>query len=497
MNSATDTFRRSLYALLATVAAGLTAGHIVATERSFEPSIYRTTGAAIGPAWPTERPTPTPTLRSNDRSRWATVRALVEEGTYVVGHRDPARASPANPYGDHGILFEDGWQTVDRVLRPDTQEFYSSKPPLLSTLVAGEAWVLKRVFGWSLVDDEQRFWIVRTILLFNNLVPLVFFWLLLGSLLERLGTTDWGRLFVFTAACFATYLTAFATTLNNHTIAAFCCLFALVPTLSIWNGAREAWRFATAGFFAGLMACVDLPSASLAALLFAVLLIKCPTRALLAFLPALALPVSGFFFTNYLAIGMWRPAYSEFGGAWYEYPGSHWLRGPTERRGIDWAFERESRLDYAFHFLFGHHGVFSLSPIWLIAVVGIAMAAVRRAEVGTDDSVPRAYLAWLDERRLIALLSLVVSVVVVGFYLYRSRNYGGGTAGPRWLIWLTPLWLLSMAPAADWLAVRRWGRGLALAALALSALSVAYPMGNPWRHPWLYNLLVTCGWPAY
>ena len=38
-----------------------------------------------------------PTFGSNDRSRWATVRALVDEGTFVIGRRDPSRVSFGEP----------------------------------------------------------------------------------------------------------------------------------------------------------------------------------------------------------------------------------------------------------------------------------------------------------------------------------------------------------------------------------------------------------------
>jgi hypothetical protein len=94
-----------------------------------------------------------------------------------------------------------------------------------------------------------------------------------------------------------------------------------------------------------------------------------------------------------------------------------------------------------------------------------------------------------------------VTVVVLGFYILfldeRKRNYGGWTVGPRWLIWLTPLWLVVMLPAADGLAGRRWGRVLAYAFLAVSVLSVSYPAWNPWLHPWLYNFLESQGWIKY
>jgi hypothetical protein len=88
-------------------------------------------------------------------------------------------------------------------------------------------------------------------------------------------------------------------------------------------------------------------------------------------------------------------------------------------------------------------------------------------------------------------------VIVIGFYLYKSDNYGGWSNGPRWLMWLTPLWLLTALPVVEWLGRRRWGRGLCLALLLLSVLSANYDSWNPWRHPWLYRWFEARGWISY
>src|SRR5262249_21265998 len=197
-------------------------------------------------------------------------------------------------------------------------------------------------------------------------------------------------------------------------------------------------------------ACVELPALAFTALLFATLFLRAPLRTLLYFLPPALVLGWAFFYTNYLAIGQWMPAYGEFGGPWYEYEGSIWKLFPGEARlGIEWASQKESRLGYAVHFLLGHHGVFSLTPIWLLALLG-AVAGVRAAGPGAPDNRNRAL-------GLIAALTLILTVVVTAFFLtWQQRwNYGGWTSGPRWLIWLTPFWLLSMVPAADWLARRR------------------------------------------
>src|SRR5262245_11075382 len=89
MNEPRANPRTLVYTLLITVAAAAAAGRIVATERVPQASLYKAKAEdAEGRAWPEKRPPPMPTFSSNDVSRWATIRALVDDGTYVIGRRD-------------------------------------------------------------------------------------------------------------------------------------------------------------------------------------------------------------------------------------------------------------------------------------------------------------------------------------------------------------------------------------------------------------------------
>ncbi len=492
--------RKRVYALLVTVAVAMVAGRIVSAELVFEPSLYHDADKGDDlrrpRKWPKTTPPAMPTFSSNDRSRWATIRNLVHEGTYAVGKRavDPATKT----YKDTGIIFDPRYGTVDKVFDQKTNTFYSSKPPLLTTILAGEYWILYHL-GWSLDNDEDVWFIVSVILFTFYWLPLLVYLVLLARLLEEFGTTDWGRFFVLTAAAFATLVTLFAISVNNHSIAACTALFAFYPAVRIRSGEKPGVvPFLVSGFFAGLTASFELPAAALLVALFLLLLVRRPWRTLAFFLPAAAIPVAAFLWTNDLAVGQYRPVQSDFESPWYKYKGSHWTKPASGeiRHGIDYAWQHESRGEYAFNYFLGHHGLFTMSPIYLLTVAGIVFGLLRGRRRTAAPPQPDGEVRAGPPFFLYGL-TLFLSAAVVGFYLVKTNNYGGWTNGLRWLMWLTPFWLLTMLPVADRLAGCRWRRGLAYFLLAVSVFSVNYRSWNPWRHPWLYNLMEWLGWPGY
>jgi hypothetical protein len=517
MNSSVD-LRRTVYALLIVAAAAMAVGRILSAELVYEPSLSRAWPNDPGHprrAWPEKAPRAMPTFSSNDRSRWAAVRALVDEGTWAIGRRDPHTGK------DSGIIFEDGWQSVDKMLNPDTLEFYSTKPPLLTFLAAGEYWLLKKTFGWSLGgDSDTRFAVIRVCLLTFNVLPFVLYLWLLACLAERFGATDWGRLFVVTAACFATLISPFLISLNNHTLATCGVVAAVYAAVRILSANRlrqlpsdspnpaadaagspaPAWLwFGLAGFFAGFTAVNELPAAAFAAGLGLLLALRFPKQTLRAFVPAALIPVAALLALNYAQLGDIKPAYSKFGTVWYEYEGSHWLQSSDKpKRGIDWA--REDKATYAFHLLLGHHGWFSLTPIYVLALAGMGLAVRRLIRGGSaSDGITTVANASASDRTWaeLAAATALLSLVVIAYYIYKTNNYGGWSNGPRWLMWLSPLWLLTLLPSADRLGQRRWGRIVCLALLALSVMSAHYENWNPWRHPWIYNWMESRGWIPY
>ena len=500
MATASDpSFRWSCYHLLIAATVAIAAAKVVGAELLYEPSRYSAPTAdgysKMPPDpprnWPFQRPEPTPIYSSNDRSRWATVRALVDEGTYVIGKRE--NFDRKTGYTDTGIIFEDQYRSLDKVMDPETGLFYSSKPPLYPTMLAGGYLLLKKFLGWDIVGD--RWYVICTLLMVFNVLPFGVYLFLLARIVEERGGTDFGRLLTFVTAAFGTFLMTFVPTVNNHLPGAFCVLFAVYPLL------RKATSETTgglivAGFMAGLACTFEFPAAAFLAGLFALITATSPKRAVLIFLPAALVPVLALVLANQMAMGRVLPAYTEFGGPWYNYPGSYWAKAGTDAaKGIDFA--NETKDVYAFHLLFGHHGWFSLTPVWALALGGLVGGSWKAVpELATTFA--RFGKGTLESRmKFLPLIILAVSTVVIGFYIYKTNNYGGFTSGPRWLFWLTPLWLLGLLPAADWLGRTTAGRWVAIVLMGISVFSVFYPSANPWRPPWVLQLLETEDWLRY
>ncbi len=156
---------------------------------------------------------------------------------------------------------------------------------------------------------------------------------------------------------------------------------------------------------------------------------------------------------------------------WYDYPGSYWVEG--KRRGVDRG--EPSKLVYAFHVLIGRHGIFSLTPFWLLAIWG-------------------CWIWWKEGgsvERSFVLLTTALTLVCLAFFLTRpqiDRNYGGMTTGFRWLFWLIPLWLGTTIPAVSKVEPSSLRRGVVYVLIAVSVFSAAYGWQQPWSLPWPYRL---------
>jgi len=454
-------------------------------------------------------------MGANDISRWCTVWSLLERGSYII---------------DECPWLVDTQDKVYRVSKSENagpepvKHYYSSKPALLSTLIAGLLYPARRLTGIPLdrvvLQEREERWVqkvdesapdkvkgvlekpkdpvkwsahvyyFKAVLLLLNILPFGFFLILYSRVLDRYAGNDWAWYFSLVAAAMGTYLLPFTQTLNNHTVAAFSAFFALYHFLRIWEEGRlSGWRFAAVGFWAAFTEVNELPALSFLALISALLLSRYPRQTLLHLVPAALVPIAASVAAQYAALGELKLAYTEFGTESYLWEGSLW-KTPLEldalnlpwfdpqqavRRGI----AGESHGLYLLHMTLGHHGFWSLTPIFFFSLGGLVQLLRRVGE-------PMAAVAWM---------TTILTIVLLAFYTWNpmARNYGGSTQGLRWLFWLIPFWLLMLPKGVETGQYRGWVRWLSLLALSVSVISAGYALRNPWSHPWILDALEHLG----
>lgn len=531
-------------------------------------------------------------LSANDRSRWATVAALVEDGTYAIDRLIAIRDATGK---------RRPWQTIDRVRHTASDgrmHDYSSKPPLFSTLVAGVYGVVRGVTGASLTENPIG--VARVILALVNL-PLLATFLVAVWRSIRVGYGEWAALAGLATASFGSMVLPMSITLGNHLPAAAATAVVLAIYLARTRAAGEQGlsgglaAAAVAGGAAAFTVSCELPALSMFVLWGILFWLQDRKSTWLGFAGGAAVIAAGFFGTNWLAHRTLIPPYAhrsdgpviatakapagatedqlieairgplsgsgeihprnregatsllptrspdrwviEVGGGnqrfalirrgadagkgdaggrdagsdweirrwdrWYEYPGSYWI---TPRRGVDRG--EPSRSKYAFHATFGHHGIFSLTPFWLLFPIGLWMHW-KREWLGSGWGRWREAIGRLvapgaggdrraagDRLRLAVAIALSSGVCFL-FYISRpliDRNYGGVSCCFRWLIWFTPLWIWASLPAAEMLSRRGWGRWLLGLLVVGGAFSAATALQSPWRHPWIYRYFEFLGW---
>ncbi len=403
-----------------------------------------------------------PLQSANDRSRWCTVWSLVERGTFRI---DEIRQRP-------------GWDSIDII--HDDGHFYSTKPPLLTVIVAGLTWCVTRVTGWTLLDDTHS--VTTAVLLIVNILPFVVSLWLLNAVLSRHARTGWCHLFVLCTAAFGTLLTPFLMTFNNHTVAAagvMVALFALTRLLS--DEAPRGWTFGLCGLAAAWACANELPAGAFGLATFLLAWRRSPRQTLCWYATAALVPLAALVVTNVIATGSWKPAYASYGSSKYNFVidgvPSYWMNPQGVDRNLD------SPLMYFIHCTVGHHGIWSLSPIFLLSIIGWLMSHRVR------DAALRSVLRC----------GAVLTVVVLAFYLTRTQNYnyGGVSCALRWSLWLTPFWLMALIPVLDATARSITMKSIASLLLVASIVSAWLPVPNPWQQPWLFHRMEERGWIDY
>ncbi|MGQ9733396.1 MAG: hypothetical protein ACUVX8_19240, partial [Candidatus Zipacnadales bacterium] len=138
----------------------------------------------------------------------------------------------------------------------------------------------------------------------------------------------------------------------------------------------------------------------------------------------------------------------------------------------------EPKYIYLINLLVGHHGFFTLSPAFIMMVVGLGFALRN----------PRR------EIRQLGWFVLGIGLFTIALNTATTNNYGGVCQGFRYLIWPVPLFVTAGSLTADRYGVSRWVRVSGVGLLFASVVSIGCCLNNPWSESWLEQLCKNHKW---
>lgn len=380
-----------------------------------------------------------PHLPVNPASRYAAIEALVEHGTWAIDDTSLLRS------------------TVDKVYWGE--HFYSSKPPLLPLLLTPFYALWRLWTGTGFADDAYA--AAAWMRLFSGILP----WLLgcaaVSALLDRFARHTATRVVGFTAWSAGSLATAYAAHLDNHSWAVAAILLGALALAPVVDDDPDGARPILGGAAFGLAFAFDLgagPTVGLLGAVFVVLSIRAGRIGdAVAFTLAALAPVLAQALIQWQIAGTPKPFYLL--GEAYDYPGSYW------NRMVEFDALTEPKLVYAFHALFGHHGLFSVTPWLLAGVLGLCVVPEGAA------------------RRAVHAAAVAAVLFTVIYYVARTTNYGGRCVGMRWYMVIHPTLWVGLVLGLD----RRpsWRTPVGLAAIAalvaMGVVSALHGMMNPWE----------------
>jgi hypothetical protein len=331
----------------------------------------------------------------NDASRMATIESLVERGTFAIDN------STYNWTGDKVYIKE---------------HFYSDKPPVLSFLAAGPYFLMKNL-GLSFQNNERFVYYMLTFLLVGIPASITVYIFNKSLKLIRLPKNTRSKLVIGLGA--GTLLLPFSTVFNSHIPAMALCFvgFYLLLKNKFHTDKKNIFL---AGFFVSLAATIDIIAGSIFFIFFLAYILwsRLGRSCVIVYLTAALVPFLLHSILNIQITGSILPV--QFMPEYFEYPESKWSKEYLS--GFATHPNLTSLLTYAFHSLFGFHGLFSYTPVLLIFFFGL----------------PKAKLYNLQKEAVMIFLAIISLLL---FYIFRTNNYGGFSYGIRWFIPLIPFFM--------------------------------------------------------
>jgi hypothetical protein len=366
-------------------------------------------------------------LGGNDASRFAQIESLVD---FKKANINDSRYS---------------W-TVDRVTINGKD--YSNKPPFLSIAGAGIYYLLQFFLGISFAKNASQTVYLLTLLMTGGLTSALAV-LFYKSLQTYRNITISHKVVLTIALVCGTILTSFATTFNNHVIAA-AFLFAAFQNARAGCGLR-------AGLFVSLTLCIDIvPGIVFIPFLSLMVLKNTGKRDFLKYCLAVLAGIIIFISANFMVVTSPLPPKMVPGAE------EHCTNFNYDNRGVnlnvpfqfvpqDWFFPIRCIL--------GWHGFLSVSPVLIFGLFGLLIAIKKGHVVSRFDCI---------------LTGTAMAILTAGHVLF-INSLGGWSYGYRYLIPIIPI-LLFFAPEV----FSSIGTRLFKFVLVISVILALIGAYNPW-----------------
>lgn len=376
---------------------------------------------------------------ANTGSRYATIESVVDYGTYSINQSKYVHTIDRMKVGKH---------------------FISSKPALLPTYGAGVYWVYQKLTGKTIAEHEGD--VVRTVSFFTGLLFHAVFLLYLYRFCLALFSRQLAILGTLAVGAFGYLGVAYATAINNHSTSAALVMVGLYHAYRAQHGGAGYKHWIASGLALGVSGAIDLSTLAFAPTIGVYLLLKDWRRAVFAYGLALLPGLIAMFGFNYFITGSFKPTYTN--SELKDFPENYFRGG---RQGIDAL--REPKTIYAWNVLLGHHGVFSMTPVFCFGLYELVRSLKKRIHL------PEA---------------LVVTAVLGAafyFYIFRTRNYGGWSVGMRWLVPFMPLFILYLGRFLDRVRPKPLTLGAVTLAFGVGCFHVQDGLTSPFQYSVWHN----------
>ena len=398
-------------------------------------------------------------MRGGLNATVATIESIVERRTFAIDKSEFVLTVDKMKVGEH---------------------FYSDKAPGFALLLSPVYFMLYKL---GLTINEHRFLSISILTIFGVVIPAVLSLIMFTSV-SKLLFPDVKKEHIYITRvllAFGTIMVSFSGLLNYHLFAALLLMSTIYIILSGEKKELKGFLYMIGGFLSGLLFTMDIPTGGIFLLLIGIyLIILRKYKKFYWLIIGAAIPVLIYEYINYSITSKLLPPFF-FREDFYQFEGSiHTALSLTGEEGTD-KFLNKKRFCYIFRNFVGSVGLFSLSPILILASIGY----IRKLKLAVINSN-----CQISTRFNIFLMFAVICQIL--FYNCVVPSAVGSVYGVRHILPVLPFLMMGFILFLEYCSLKK-------VSILIITISIIFSLGGAFQHK--ENMSYTYGWrilvPAY